>query len=139
MSDPFALVKARLESAPILAGRVRDTALTPTGEVFHGNYLLLFMAANPDELVTERLGRSSQPGDDADWVFTVRAVAVDAAGVRLLAQAAFSQLVGWVPTLSGRKFSAVSHEGAVLVREDPTLKPSLFFAEDDYSVRSWRA
>lgn len=138
MSDPFALVKARLEAATVLSGRVRDTALTPTGEVFQGNYLLLFMGANPDELVTERLGRSSQAGDDADWVFTVRSVAVDAAGVRLLAQAAFKQLVGWVPSAAGVKFSAVAHDGSEFVREDTSLKPSLFFAEDDYSVRSWR-
>ena len=139
MSDPFALVQARLEAASILAGKVRDMALTPAGEVFQGNYLLLFMSANPDELVTERQSRSAQADDDADWVFTVRAVAVDTDGARMLARAAFSQLLGWAPSLAGRTFSKVSHDGAEPVREDTTLKPSLFFAEDDYSVRSWRA
>ncbi|MBL5975370.1 MAG: hypothetical protein D3X82_16880 [Candidatus Leucobacter sulfamidivorax] len=138
MADLHTALTARFAGSTILDGKLRDTAVDRDGGVVRGNYLLLFTSANPDELLTERETREQTAGDDGRWFFTLRAVAVDPGGCTLLLGEAFAELVGWAPTVAGFTASRIRHEGAEQIRPDNTLRPPLFFGEDDYSVRLTR-
>lgn len=135
LADIAALITARFDTSPILTGKLRDTALDEHGKVVRGNYLLLFSTANPDELVTDRHTKPQTVDDVGRWEWTVRAVAVDPDGVRLLLREAFTLLVGWRPIVAGRRPSKVKHEGAEPIRPDRSLGSPLYFGEDDYSMR----
>lgn len=135
MTDIHALIVDRLDSSALLAGKLRDTAFDEAGEIVRGNYLLLFSSATPDRLVTHREARAQAADDDGIWSWTVRAVAVDPDGCRLLLADVFARLVGWQPEIPGRTPGRVRHDGSERIKPDTKLSPPLYFGEDDYSVR----
>lgn len=138
LADLYTALTTRFAESTILAGKLRNTAVDRDGGVVRDNYLLLFTSANPDELLTDRETREQTAADDGRWGFTLRAVAVDPDGCNLLLREAFAELVGWAPTVTGFHASKIRHEGSERIRPDNTLRPPLFFGEDDYYVRLTR-
>jgi len=136
LADLAALIRARFDESPLLADKLRDTALDEHGQLYRDNYLLLFLPANPSTLTDERCAREQQATDPGIWEWTVRAVAVDTDGARLLLREAFTMLVGWKPDIPGREPTKVRHTGSEPVLADRSIRPALYYGEDDYTLRS---
>lgn len=112
-------------------GLVADTARVDEHGVYvRENYFIL--SGRRSVVKNERQGRS-QPGNHV-WDFRLRAVGVSADAVRGMLDDASLELVGWVPEVEGRKCYAVRWEDGSSVDTDGN--PPLFYADDEYSVRS---
>lgn len=122
----FDALKGLLESAPLLAGRVRDSVTDERGEVVRATYLVLF-GAGPDELDDGRWGSIPRPESDALYVFPLKAVSTDAEGVRLLADAVRG-FVGRKPVLAGRRCDPLVVEFQE-ARVDNSVSPPMHYMD----------
>lgn len=76
--------------------------------------------------------------DNAVFDYTVRAVGTSATAVRTLQRAVAVQLVAWTPEIPGRRCRPVKFTGGDdEPRPDGSVKPPLFFADDEYELRSF--
>lgn len=128
----FDAVRSLLEDAPMLSGRVRDTAVTDKGEVVRDNYVVLF-GAGPDALDDGRYGSIPRPESDAEFEFPGRAVGTDPEAVRLILHAV-RQVVGKKPLVAGRRCDPVVVDFES-VKVDNSVSPPLYFS--DFWVRFW--
>lgn len=130
--NEFDAFQARLEE--LFPGKVDDTARVDSeGDYLRENYLILTGAAT--SLVGDRQGRGQTPDDNAVWDFTVRAVGIDPGICRDMLKRARG-LVGWVPDVDGRRCFAVRHTGSTKPSPDTSVRPPLFYADNDFSFRS---
>jgi hypothetical protein len=134
----FNAMRALLEADELLDGHVEDTArVDQTGLPIRDNYVILF-GGGPDVLDDDRLAAPQLPDSDAEFSYTVRSVAIDADGARMLSGRAFSRFVGVVPTVEGRKCRRIRHTGGAPVVADNSVRPPLFYCDDDYALNSDR-
>lgn len=132
----YLAVKTRIEEDPDLDGKGYETArVNQDGILVRGVYWMLY-GGGPAELGGDRLYRSQEVHDNAVFDFTVRSVAPDAAGVFAVSQRVSDQLVGWVPQIPGRRCRPVRHTGGDKVRADNSVKPPLYYMDDEYELRS---
>lgn len=125
MIDEWEATKALLESCG-LGGRIEDATIDAQGDAVRGTYVVLF-GAGPDKLGDGRYGTVPRHDSDADFEFGVRAVAADAAGVRLLMERVLLA-VGRKPEVPGRRTDPVtiSFEKA---KVDNSVSPPLHFQD----------
>lgn len=128
----FDAVRALLEGAPMLSGRVRDTAVADDGKAVRGEYVVLF-GAGPGELDDSRYGSIPRPESDAEYEFPGRAVGTDPEAVRLIL-GAVRQVVGRKPIVAGRRCDPVVVDFES-VKVDNSVSPPLYFS--DFWVRFW--
>lgn len=128
----FDALKALLESVPELAGRVRDSVTDRDGGLVRGTYLVLY-GAGPSELDDGRYGGIPRPDSDALYEFPLRAVSIDAEGVRLLAGLVQS-VVGRKPSVADRKTDPLTVEFEA-AQVDNSVSPPLHFM--DMHVEFW--
>lgn len=135
----FAAVKARIEEDAALAGNGYDTArLDGDGKPIRGTYFVLY-GGGPDELDDQRLASTQRIDSDATFVYTVRSVSTDAATVRAMQTKVLTKLIGFIPTVANRVCSAMELTDSNDVEVDDNVTPPLFFADDEYELRSSRA
>lgn len=129
----FGAVKQRLLLR--FPGKVEDTVKTDSnGDYVRDNYLILF-GGRPSELGGDRQAFRQVADDNAVYDITVRAVAVDADTCRRLLRDASFELVAWKPTVPGRDCT-IRFTGGSDPRPDHAARPPLFYADDEYELRS---
>lgn len=139
IAEHFDAVETRLKANTNLTAKVFDTARRDaSGALIRDTYLVLFGGA-PDSLTSGRLTLPQQNDSDAVFVYTVRAVSPTSAGVRAIMSAAYTQLVGFTPTVSGRKCSTVRMTLAHEVQADESIQPPLFFCDSEFTLASVKA
>lgn len=138
MIEEYKAVKSRVEVNALL-GKVEDAArVDGTGTLRREQYVILF-GGPADELDDDRLGSSPLPTSDAEYEYTARAVAVTALGVLEVMNQVMAQLVGYTPVITGRKCGAIRPGPTDKVRADYSVKPPLFYLDQDFLLKSSRA
>lgn len=132
-------VAAQIELADNLRGR-GDTAarVDHAGQLVRANYWIVF-GGRPEDLDDDRFTAPQQLDSIAEYVFTVRSVAVDADGALDQADAIAAQLVGAVVAVEGRSLDPMRATGSDPVAPDNRVSPPLFYCDDEYTVVSRRA
>lgn len=135
----FQAVIARLEEDDALDGKVHDAArVDANGELVREVYVVVF-GGSPAELGRDRLYKQQVLEDDAVFDFTIRSVAPTPAGCRAVATHVAAQLVDFAPTVEGRRCRPIRFTGGDDVRPDISIKPPIYFLDEEYELRSLRA
>ena len=138
MRAHYKAVKARLEASPVLAGNVYNTlAKSADGSLITTSYVILYGGA-PDVLNDDRVSAPQSKDSDAEYVYTVRSVGVNADAALATADVASTQLIGFVPTLAGRRCQRIRLDDGGSVEMDSSLTPPLFFIDQDFLLISRR-
>lgn len=129
-------VTARLEMHAGLAGKVFEVVRqNPDGEYVRANYVVV--TAGMPVTGGDRQARTQTHRDNAVFDFKVRAVGVSPSAVLGLLDAVSQQWLGWVPSVVGRECSAMRYpRQSVTVEADTSVRPPLFFADVEYTLRS---
>lgn len=135
IAGEYAAVKARLSADAALT--VRDTVYDSTGALFRGTYVVLFGGA-PDIFGDDRVTKPQDVDSDATYVYTVRCVSTTPDGVRSTMKHAAAQLVGFVPTIAGRRCLPMRHTHGGDVEVDASVQPIVFYADPEYTLISLR-
>lgn len=130
MIAEFDAVRALLHARPLLATRVRDSAVNDKGEVVRDNYVVLF-GAGPGELDDDRYGSIPRPESDAVYELPGKAVGTDPEAVRLVLSEV-KAIVGVKPAITGRRADPVTVEFEN-VKVDNSVSPPMYFS--DFWVR----
>ncbi len=130
-------IKAQLEVDLALADNVRDTVYDGAGEVVRGSYVVLFGGA-PDTLDDNRATKIQDADSTATYVYTARSVSTTPGGVRSVVAKAIAQLVAFTPTVSGRRCDPVRLTHSTEVQVDDSVKPPLYFEDDEFTLVSRR-
>lgn len=128
----------RLESHEALAGKVDDTLrYDEDGKYRRENYIVLLGGA-PVAMGGERQARKLTANDNAVFDWALRHVGISPDAVRLLMEASAAQLAGWVPTIVGRRCSAMHYppNQNPEIRPENSVKPPLFYADVEWVLRS---
>jgi hypothetical protein len=135
--EHYLAVRDRLEEDPALDGRGYDSArVNEDGSLVRDTYWILY-GGSPSELGGDRLYKSQEIDDNAVFDFTVRSAAPTAAGVFAESQKVQDQLVGFVPVIIGRRCRKVRLTGSDKIRADNSVKPPLFYLDDEFELRSF--
>ena len=139
MKAHYAAVKVRLEANTKLLGKVNDSVLeTSTGLPFAGSYVVLF-GGSPDSLESNRFTAPQAIDSDAEYTYTVRSISTSAAAVRSLQVEVAAQMVGHRLVVTGRNCTMARLVDATDPMEDKATKPILFWADQEFSLYSYRA
>jgi len=144
ISEHFGALKSRLEEHVGLSGKVRDTSWAtwsgdaPTYE--RTNYVILF-GGSPTEVGGARQGRSQDSSDELLFDFTARAVGTSPTACRAVLDAVMGQFFKWTPEVDGRRCTRLYYPPSQNpdVKPDNSIRPPLFFADTEWSFRSFRA
>ena len=127
MKAHYDALKARIELAPTLTGKVDSSVrIKVPGEVVRDNYVVLW-PTGPDDLGDGRFTGVQRAQSRARYRYDVRAVAVDANGCMLLAQAILDQTVGHTLTVDGRACRPCRLDECGRVQHDKTV--NLYFQD----------
>lgn len=139
MRKHYAAVKARLEASPVLAGRVYNTlAKSADGKLITTSYVILY-GGTPESLDDERLSSVQSKDSDAEYIYTVRSVSSTADGALATADVAATQLIGFVPVITGRNCNPILLDDGGTVDMDASIATPLFFLDNDFLLKSSRA
>lgn len=122
-------LKALIEADSLLAGTVF------VGEVDGdpARYVLIFPSTlNTGDALTG-------PQTDHEIRVTIHSVGTTAAQAEWVADRVSLALLNRRPQVAGRKCDRIRHDSADPIRFDPSTSPRVFFAADDYVVRSTKA
>jgi hypothetical protein len=107
MKAEFAAFKARLESSPILAGKVYPIVRKTTdGSTVRDNYVVA-RSSKPDRVTDARFTGVDTFDSDRRYTYNVRVVAVDAGGLDVLGEAAARTMLGATLTVAGRSCTPI--------------------------------
>lgn len=137
MRAEFDAVKARLASVNANYKVYDGLAVDESGKPFTGSYYVLY-GGGPDVVDDGRFTKGQDAQSDRELSYTVRCVSPTAQGARVLAELAFAQLVGWTPTVAGRRCRPIRHTGSDPATLDSNVLPAVFYADDDYELISAR-
>lgn len=133
----FDAVFDQIDAHPALDGKGNESAkVNSDGSLKRETYWILW-GGSPAELGGDRLYKSQEIDDNAVFDFTVRSVSTTVAGVFAESQFVQQQLVGWVPDIAGRRCRKVRLSGSDKVRADDSVKPPLFYIDDEFELRSY--
>jgi hypothetical protein len=130
-------VFAQIDDEDSLHGKGHETVRTDAdGRLVRDIYWILF-GGSPSELGGDRLTRSQVVDDNAVFDFTVRSVGTSTAAATAESEKVQAQLIGWTPQIDGRRCRPVKFSGADKVRPDNSVKPPLFYVDDEFELRSF--
>lgn len=130
-------VFAQIDDDESLAGKGHEAVrLDGDGRLIRDIYWILF-GGGPASTGGDRLVRSQVVDDNAVFDFTVRSVGTSVAAAMAESQKVQDQLIGWTPTIEGRRCRPVKFSGADKVRPDNSVKPPLFYVDDEFELRSF--
>jgi hypothetical protein len=133
----FDALFAQIDADTALHGRGHETAkVDAQGALVRDNYWILY-GGSPAELGGDRLVRAQVVEDNAVFDFTVRSVGVSVDAVFAESEKVQAQLVGFVPTVPGRNCRPVKFTGADRIKTDTSVKPALFYVDDEFELRSF--
>lgn len=132
----YDVVRARLEEHVALKAKVHDAVrVSESGEFVRAAYVVL--TAGMPETGGDRQARAQIHHDNAVFDFKVRAVGTSVNAVMGLLDAVSAQWLGWVPAVAGRRCSAMRYPRQdVEVLPELTVRPPLFYADVEYTLRS---
>lgn len=131
-------VKDRLEESPVLAGRGHDTfAVDASGAPIRTAYWILY-GGGPESLGDGRVTGPQSLDSDAVYVYTVRSVGSTANSALATAELAAAQLVGFRPDIEGRRCQKMRLTDGGEVDADDSLKPPLFYIDQEFTLISRR-
>lgn len=131
-------MKARLEASSVLTGRVYNTfAVDSSGAPIRTAYVILYGGA-PDVLNDDRVTAPQSKDSDAEYVYTVRSVGPIADSALATADVVTAQLVGFTPSVVGRRCSRIKLEDGGVVEMDSSISPPLFYVDQDFLLISRR-
>jgi hypothetical protein len=137
--EHFAAVKVHLEGDVDLAGKGHDSARRDNiGALIRDTYWILF-GGSPDELDDNRFTKAQDINSTAEFVYTIRSVSVTADGARAEADKIAVRLVGVKLTVAGRRLDAIRLTSGGEVRPDESVRPPLYFCDDEYTLVSRRS
>lgn len=133
----FDAIVARLRDRPSLSARVHDSAapLNADGELVRGAYVVVY-GGSPDSLASNRAFSPQSSTSEAEYVYTIRCVDTNPAGVRAVQRQVADQLIGFRPVIAGRICRPVWLSAGDDVEPDNDVKPPLFYADDEYTLAS---
>lgn len=120
-------VLARLREDPALADKVFEGVVQNRPPV----YCTVF--ANNGFREVERF---TGPQSTATFTFTVHSVAADPSKAQQVAEHVFTQLLGFTPTVAGRRCRRIRHAVSRPVEADKDLSPWLWFCVDEFDLTS---
>lgn len=141
MRAHYQAVKARLEADSALSNKgVFDAARldTTTGLPIQATYCVIFGGA-PDVLTDGRLTSPQKADSDAEYIYTVRAVSTTVDGVMAVMAKVNTQLIGFTPTISGRRCNPIYLDYSSEVRPDNAVSPPMYYADCEFLLKSSRA
>lgn len=141
MRAHYLAVKSRLLADSALATKgVFDTVRvdTTSGLPVQATYVVLFGGA-ADVLDDGRLSAPQLASSDAEYIYTVRAVSTSFDGVMATMTKVHAQLLGFIPTVDGRKCSAITLDNSSEVRPDNAVNPPMYYMDCDFILKSSRA
>lgn len=131
----YAAVKARLVSGAISVEGVART--DSQGRYVLGRYVILTGGA-AEELFGDRQGKRHVADDNAEYDYHLRHVATSVEDVLDLIDATNELLTDWVPTISGRRCSAMIYPPSQNpdIQVETSVRPPLFYADTEWTLRS---
>jgi hypothetical protein len=132
--EHFTAMQARLEADATLTGKVFAAArVADNGTLIRDQYVILF-GGGPEVLDDDRFTAPQRATSKAEFVYTVRAISVTADGALAVATKVLNQLVGFVPTITGRVCERIRlDEGSFgESKADASAMPPLYFLDADY-------
>lgn len=139
MRAHYAAVKARLEANANLTGKVYNTlAKKADGTLITTSYVILY-GGTPDSLDDGRVTAPQSKDSDAEYLYTVRSVGVNADAALATASVVAAQLIGFIPAVAGRSCGAMWLDDGGPVQMDSSIATPLFYVDTDYGLRSNRA
>lgn len=139
VSEHFDAVKAQIETDEALEGKGYDTARRDIeGKLVRDTYWILFGGA-PEALDDDRFTKPQDAASTAEYVYTVRAVSVTAAGCRATINKIIAKLAGAALAVSGRSLDKLRLTGSEDPKPDYSVRPPLFFADLEFTLVSRRA
>lgn len=134
MKAEFAAFKARLESSPILVGKVYPIVRKDADGPVRANYVVA-RSSKPDRVTDARFTSVDTFDSDRRYTYNVRVVAVDAGGLDVLGEAAARALLGTTLTVAGRSCSPVELVPDVEDGDGYDRTADLYYR--DFSWRFW--
>lgn len=128
-------VLARLGAHAVLAGRVVDGGVDDAADVKPPPYIVVYVDSG--QRSTERL--SNVMPERADFAVTVKSVGEDRNQAHAFAEAVMEQLLGWAPTVTGRRITALRHGLSLAPERDTDFSPVVYEGSDDFMFTSRKA
>lgn len=79
-------------------------------------------------------GRATGPAETVTFTYTLHSVGTDPQQARAVAERAFAQLLGYRPTITGRRCGRYRHTYSQQIQIDDTAKPPLWFGVDEFEL-----
>lgn len=134
-----AAVKARIEAASVLTGKVHDAVLVDaSGALVRTSYAILF-GGGPEERDDDRLASLQSVGSDALYEYRVRSVGASVDAALAVAGVVETQLDRFEPVVPGRSCNPMWLDDASEVEADDSVKPPLFYMDQWFRLKSNRA
>lgn len=134
----YAAVRDRIEANEILADLVSDTIkVNEDGKFTRESYIVL-TGGVAEVLDDDRLAKGQDVDSDAEYVYGVRCVAVDADGARGIADLVVVQLVGARLAVEGRRCDPVRLTNAEPVEFETSVRPPLAVIDLEFTLYSRR-
>lgn len=128
----FDSVKARLEEDPVLKDSVFGEVIDPTRDSPRPErYVNLFMD-NGHRTATRVTG----PQAHADFTLTVHSVGQSRVQAQAVAEHVFTQLLGYVPSVPGRRCWRIRHDYSRPLDMDSSTQPTVYFIVDQFTLES---
>jgi len=134
MKLEFAAFKARLESSPVLAGKVYPVVRKDAEVPVRANYVVA-RSSKPDRWTDARFTGVDTFDADRRYTYNVRVVAVDAGGLDVLGEAAARVLLGFTLAVAGRTCSQLELVPDVEDGDGYDRTADLYYR--DFSFRFW--
>ncbi len=128
-------LKARLETAPQLTGKIYASLRFNADAPVRTNYVILY-PTGPDVLDDERNTSEQSAASDAMFMFDLRFIAVDSLGALTLLEAGTTVLSGHRLQITGRACTGIK---VLSERVEHDAAENLFYVDAEASFRSSRA
>jgi len=135
----FAAVKAQLVSSLPVAVTVEPAYMTNTDGTLKRVQYVILDGGPPDVLDDERLASPQSPDSDAEYLYDVKAVAVNFDGCLTIVQKVLDGVIGFRPVIAGRNCQPIELDGSDKIKPDYTVKPPLFYCDMTLLLKSSRA
>jgi len=135
----FASVRAQFIASLPVAVTVEPAYMTNTDGTLKRVQYVILDGGPPDVLDDERLASPQSTDSDAEYLYDVKAVAVNFDGCLNLVQKVLDGVVGFRPVVEGRNCNAIELDDSDKIKPDYTVKPPLFYCDMTLLLKSSRA
>lgn len=128
--DHAAATLARLREDDVLANATHE-GLVETDENGERPQRYLSVFSDNGEYEAERV---TGPAATVTFTYTLHSVGSDPQQARAVAERAFAQLLGFRPTIPGRRCGRYRHTYSQQIQIDDSVKPPLWFGVDEFEL-----